>query len=287
LGDKWEHKWEPTNSEKLVKSPLPYDESRRIFCKENIDNGQFDAVLTIVFGVLRNAEMKEERKKWFEMVKAYLDVLHYICLSRDYVDGELQLLENACDRFSELLLFHCGGVSTVTNYFHDIIAKHVVQQSYEWGCLWRFRNKGVEAFNAVLSRYVPRKIICLTLENYNLKFKTFCRTTVRRRNCFSNLGGAKRGKNGAVKTKFLPIESIGKWCCRTGGWQTRVADEVFIQDHYLCKSENVKWDSVTSSHIILDLGEQDDDEYDMDPEWNPSLEEYAAFSDEEDYLGGR
>ncbi len=49
LGDKWEHKWEPTNSEKVVKSALPYDESRRIFRKENIDNGQFDAVLTIVF----------------------------------------------------------------------------------------------------------------------------------------------------------------------------------------------------------------------------------------------
>ncbi len=64
----------------------------------------------------------------------------------------------------------------------------------------------------------------------------------------------------------------------------KLLHEAFIEDHYLCKSENVKWDSVISSHIIIDLGEQDDDEYDMDPEWNPSLEEYAACSDDEDYL---
>jgi len=42
--------------------------------------------------------------------------------------------------------------------------------------------------------------------------------------------------------KFLPLESIGKWCCRIAGWQTGVADDAFVDGHYLYKCEGVEYD---------------------------------------------
>jgi hypothetical protein len=87
-------------------------------------------------------------------MEAILKMLYYhLTLNREYLEGELDKLEEACDQFGDLLVRRCGGMRNVTNYYHDIVAGHVVQQSKEWGNLWRFRNEGVEAFNATLSRF--------------------------------------------------------------------------------------------------------------------------------------
>jgi hypothetical protein len=91
--------------------------------------------------------------------------MYYLSLNREYEGSELDTLELSCDTLSRYLIHECGGMVNVTNYFHDIVAGHVVEQARLHGNLWRYRNEGVEGFNAIVSR---------------------------RRNCFSNLGGAKK-----------------------------------------------------------------------------------------------
>jgi hypothetical protein len=92
----------------------------------------------------------------------------------------------------------------------------------------RFRAEGVELFNAQLSR---------------------------RRNCFSNLGGHKSVPSGAPAAKFYPVESLGKWCCRLGGWTTGVADEALNKLHCtaIFKSDSVRYDSEQKSYNLYIL----------------------------------
>ncbi len=44
-----------------------------------------------------------------------------------------------------------GGLEAITNYFHLIGSGHVVWMVRRYGNLWRFRNEGIEAFNAIVS----------------------------------------------------------------------------------------------------------------------------------------
>jgi hypothetical protein len=163
LGQNWSHKWEKKDPEALSKPAMPYDESKKIFNEANLKSGKLFAVLSIVF--LGNDEESKKRKEaWKRLLKCYIDILHYLTLNREYNEGELEKLEEACDLFGDLLVRHCGGMRNVTNYFHDIVAGHVVQQTKEWGNLGRFRNEGVEVFNATLSRFAC-KTDCYVLEN--------------------------------------------------------------------------------------------------------------------------
>ena len=102
-------------------------------------------VVDLVFGGCQSAEDKEERGNWKRMLRSYVEVMHFLSLNREYVEGEIDSLQNECDAFATLLVRSCGGMIYVTNYFHDIVAGHVVEQSKEWGNLWRYRNEGVEA----------------------------------------------------------------------------------------------------------------------------------------------
>ncbi len=147
LGQNWSHKWEKKDPEALSKPVMPFDESKKMFNGANLNSGNFFAVLSIVFHG-NDEESKKQKEAWKRFLKCYITILHYLTLNREYLEGELDKLEDACDQFGDLLVRRCGGMRNVTNYYHDIVAGHVVQQSKEWSNLWRFRNEGVEAFNA-------------------------------------------------------------------------------------------------------------------------------------------
>ena len=218
LGSTWKHRWQKGNSDALVKTGLPLDESSKIFNRETLQDGRLLALIDIAYGPCSEAAAIKERSDWKKMMKHYVDALHYMSLSREYDGDDVQQMAQACDAFSVYLIEICGGINNVTNYFHDIVSGHVVEQSEEWGNLMRYRNEGVELFNAMVSR---------------------------RRNCFSNLGGHKRVRSGAAVAKFQPVESLGKWCCRLGGWQTGIADEALskLRCTSVFKSKSVQYDS--------------------------------------------
>ena len=165
LGQNWSHKWDKKDPEALSKPAMPYDESKKIFNRANLNSGKFFAALSIIFhgndkdSKKEKEELKKLKEEWKRLLKCYIDILHYLTLNREYIEGELDKLEEACNLFGDLLVRHCGGMKNVTNYYHDIVAGHVVQQSKEWGNLWRFRNEGVEAFNAMLSRFAFKTVM--------------------------------------------------------------------------------------------------------------------------------
>ena len=237
----------------MKRNGIPYDKSSKIFRRENIANGKLYAAVDLAFGKCVNWEDKESKKNWKKLMRLYVEVMGYLCLSREYVDGELEDLETRCDELSNLFVHECGGMVNVTNYFHDLISGHVVQMSQMYGNLWRYRNEGVEAMNAIISR---------------------------RRNCFSNNGGAKRSRRGEKKRKFRPVESLGNWRLRTAAWQTGIGDECFMSKAHLCKLESVQCDDQLTRLIAEDLGSEDDEvEYHLDEEWIP---ESDSGNEEED-----
>ena len=155
---------------------MPYDRSSKIFRTENIDNGTLYALVDMAFGQCPLQTDKTQKQNWKRMIRAYVEVLRYLSMNREYLIDKIDILDARCSEFSHLLVTECGGLVNVTNYFHDIIVGHVVQLTKMYGNIWRFRNEGVEAFNAILSR---------------------------RRNCFSNLHGAKRSREGSEKENFF------------------------------------------------------------------------------------
>ena len=229
---------------------MPYDRSSKIFRTENIDNGTLYALVDMAFGQCPLETDKTQKQHWKQMIRAYVEVLRYLSMNREYMMDEIDILDARCSEFSRLLVMECGGLVNVTNYFHDIIAGHVVQLTKMYGDLWRFRNEGVEAFNAILSR---------------------------RRNCFSNLNGAKRSREGAEKRKFLPVESLGNWCLRTGAYQTGLGDEVLAMR--VCKAEGIVYDDVALQFVYNTDADSEDLEYRMDKEWKPSQAEDSDDSD--------
>jgi hypothetical protein len=145
--------------EALSKPAMPFDEPKKNFNGANLKGGKLFAVLSIVFHG-NDEESKKQKEAWKRLLKCYIDILqHYLTLNREYMEGELDKLEEACDLFGDLLVRHCGGMINVTNYFHDIVAGHVVQQTKEWDNLWRLRNERVEALNATLSRFTCKTVM--------------------------------------------------------------------------------------------------------------------------------
>jgi hypothetical protein len=238
-----------------MRSSLGYDESKKNFRRENTSNGKLQSVVDLVFGKVGNNSDMKEKKSWKAMVVSYVEVLHYLSLTREYEPGDLIALQKHCTNFSHIFVDECGGMTNITNYMHDLISGHVVELSQEYGNLWRFRNDGVEGFNAIVSR---------------------------RRNCFSNLGGYKRTRADEIKKKMLPVESLGNWCLRTAAYQTSVAGEEFAAESYLCKSESVQFDDAQAKYIADDLGEEDH-EYEQDKEWKPVDDELWSEDSDSDY----
>jgi hypothetical protein len=128
---------------------MPFHESKKIFNRANLNSGNFFAVLSIVFHG-NDEESKKQKEAWKRLLKCYIDILHYLTLNREYMKGELDKLEEeACDQFGDLLVRHCGGMRNVTNYFHDIVAGHVVQQTKEWVT---FGGSGTKAWRLSMRR---------------------------------------------------------------------------------------------------------------------------------------
>jgi hypothetical protein len=251
LGETWGHSFTENNTEALAKSTLPYDQSRKIFCRSHVASGELFKLVDIAMGTCRTKADKETKKSWKELLRLHVEVNYYLSLNREYEGSELDILELCCDKLTHHLINECGGMLNVTNYFHDICAGHVVEQSRLHGNLWRFRNEGVESFNAIMSR---------------------------RRNCFCNLGGAKRTREGEEKKKFKGVESLSNWCLRTAAWETGVGNECFIEQSYFCKSESVVLDKDLAKFIADDLGPEDE-EYNQDEEWVPSSLDSSDDSD--------
>ncbi len=68
FGATWGHKWKDGKNGALVKTGMPFDESKRVFCLKNIRNGSLFGVVMIVFGECKEAEEKLEMKCWKELV---------------------------------------------------------------------------------------------------------------------------------------------------------------------------------------------------------------------------
>jgi hypothetical protein len=218
---------------------MPYDESKKIFNYENLQNGKLYAVVDLVYAGVNQKVCAEDKVAWKSLIRSYVKVLSLLCLPREYEGDEIAELKNACDEFGYALVMKCGGSTNVTNYFHDIISGHATELCKEYGNIHRLRNEQVELFNAITSR---------------------------RRNCFSNNGGAKRTKAGEEKQKFHSVESLGNWCLRTAVWETSLSAEVYSSSSYMCKSESVSFCEDLAKHIADDLGEEDN-EYTLDRPW--------------------
>ncbi len=108
-------------------------------------------------GTCQTHAEKAEKKSWKELLRLHVELNYYLSLNRGYEGSELDTLDFCCDKLTQHLINECGGMMNVTNYFHDICAGHVVEQSRLHGNLWRFRNEGVESFNAIMS---VREIEC-------------------------------------------------------------------------------------------------------------------------------
>ena len=77
--------------------------------------------------------------------------MELLTLSREYKPHEIDNLDGCCKKMYHLLVTTIGGLEAITNYFHLIGSGHVVWMVRRYGNLWRFRNEGVEAFNAIVS----------------------------------------------------------------------------------------------------------------------------------------
>jgi hypothetical protein len=70
-------------------------------------------------------------------------VLELLSLTREYKDGEVDLLAARCDACFKLLVeMNGGGKAAITNYFHALGAGHITWLSRTFGNLWRYRNEG-------------------------------------------------------------------------------------------------------------------------------------------------
>ena len=77
--------------------------------------------------------------------------MELLTLRREYKPDEIDDLDRCCKKMYHLLVTTIGGLEAITNYFHLIGSGHVVWMVRRYGNMWRFRNEGVEAFNAIVS----------------------------------------------------------------------------------------------------------------------------------------
>jgi hypothetical protein len=136
LGDGWGPSWDEKKSDKLGSFALPCDQSKRTF---NLK--QLPQLLEVVD--IACSGRAEDGKKMGSFLTEHLQVLHLLCLTREYEEGEVNLLGRHLDRcFQHLIEMHGGGQQGATNYFHALGAGHITWLSRKHGNLWRFRNEG-------------------------------------------------------------------------------------------------------------------------------------------------
>ena len=209
-------------------------------------------------------------------------------MSREYKHNEIDDLDRCCKKMYHLLVTTIGGLEAVTNYFHLIGSGHVVWMVRRYGNMWRFRNEGVEAFNAIVSL---------------------------RHNKNNKKGGYIKTRKGDPIRKCAEFWSLGQWLGRWSLWQlgygenmTRCPDDMGTPGtndglHYSdsdsdesynpvegCNSESSVYDSDEVSHqctsLPLDVAITCDDmeEEHWNGVWYGTSEDYDVDSTDGDCL---
>ena len=88
---------------------MPYDRSSKIFRTENIDNGTLYALVDMAFGQCPLETDKTQKQHWKQMIRAYVEVLRYLSMNREYLMDEIDILDARCSEFNRLLVMECGG----------------------------------------------------------------------------------------------------------------------------------------------------------------------------------
>jgi hypothetical protein len=117
--------------------------------------------------------------------------MELLTLSREYKPDEIDELDLRCKKMYHLLVATLGGLESITNYFHLIGSGYVVWIVRRYGNMWRYRNEGIEAFNAIVSL---------------------------RHNKNNKKGGYKKTRKGDPIRKCAEFWSLGQWL---GRWSLR------------------------------------------------------------------
>jgi hypothetical protein len=157
LSAQWKHTLgkDKHGNDKLLPLKM-YDKSKRIFNFRAL-TGLYeiiDIATGTVFEEVRydaGEVVPNDNDKWRAFIVAYLNAMELLTLSCEYKHDEIDDLDRCCKKMYHLLVTTIGGLEAVTNYFHLIGSGHVVWMVRRYGNMWRFRNEGVEAFNAIVS----------------------------------------------------------------------------------------------------------------------------------------
>ena len=191
ISGKWHHTLDKDKhgNEKLLPFKMNYDKSKKIF--------NFKA-LTGLYELIDLAIVSEsENLSWRAFIVSYLNCMELLTLSREYKPDEIDKLDLLCKKMYHLLVTTIGGLESITNYFHVIGSGHVVWMVRRYGNMWRYRNEGVEAFNAIVSL---------------------------RHNKNNKKGGYKKTRKGDPIRKCAEFWSLGQWLGRWSLWQLGYGD---------------------------------------------------------------
>jgi hypothetical protein len=197
LGATWSHQWEESKKKALKKIKLPFDQSKKIFKPEQLEN------LKSAVDIAVPAARIEHRWNWKEFLCLYVSIMATLTKSEDFTKEEMDTLEDTITK-GYAMLMKVAGMKACTNYFHLLGSGHVIWLTRRYGNLWRWRNEGAEAQNSVLSlRY----------------------------NKFNNRGGNKgNSANKDVKEKCFPFWVLGAWMARLTMWQLGFGKALFEAD---------------------------------------------------------
>jgi hypothetical protein len=183
---------------------MNYDKAKRIFNFTALTGlyELIDIAIGTVFEQVRDqdgAVLPNDNDKWRAFIVSYLNCMELLTLSREYTPHEIDELDVCCKKMYHLLVTTIGGLEAITNYFHLIGSGHVVWMVRRYGNMWRFRNEGVEAFNAIVSL---------------------------RHNKNNKKGGCKKTRKGDPVRKCAEFWSLGQWLGRWSLWQLGYADNM-------------------------------------------------------------
>lgn len=206
LSAQWKHTLgkDKHGNDKLLPLKMNYDKSKRIFNFRALTGlyELIDIAIGTVFEEVRDdagTVVPNDNDKWRAFIVSYLNCMELLTLSREYKPDEIDDLDRCCKKMYHLLVTTIGGLEAITNYFHLIGSGHVVWMVRLYGNMWRFRNEGVEAFNAIVSL---------------------------RHNKNNKKGGYKKTRKGAPIRKCAEFWSLGQWLGRWSLWHLGYADNM-------------------------------------------------------------
>ena len=213
LSAQWKHTLgkDKHGNDKLLPLKMNYDKSKRIF-NFKVLTGLYeliDIALGTVFVEVRDDAgevVPNDNDRWRAFIVSYLNCMELVTLNREYTPNEIDDLDRCCKKMYHLLVTTIGGLEAITNYFHLIGSGHVVWMVRRYGNMWRFRNEGVEAFNAIVSL---------------------------RHNKNNKKGGYKKTRKGEPIRKCAEFWSLGQWLGRWSLWQLGYGDSMQRRPAYM------------------------------------------------------